>query len=117
MGLDVTANQNFVFNCVDFDPPTLWSCISRHKREYSFIAILRGREDADLRAVGFACRGLVVRDKELSPLRRQTDRLTDRQTECRNILCFAEFRQNWVIPETDSIFGHAAILCCPYLMG
>ena len=60
MGSDGTANQNFVLNCVDFDPPTLWSCILRHKRENSFIAILRGREDAvfaektkDSRVVGF----------------------------------------------------------------
>merc|ERR1712240_206578 len=42
-----------------------------------------------------------------------TDRQTDRQNAelCRNISCFAEFRQNWVKPETDSIFGNAAILC------
>ena len=40
------------------------------------------------------------------------DRQTDRQTAelCRNISCLAEFRQKWVKPETDSIFGNAAIV-------
>ena len=47
-----------------------------------------------------------------TPYHRQTDRQTDihHAELCRNISCLAEFRQNWVKPETDSIFGNTAIL-------
>ena len=38
--------------------------------------------------------------------------MTDRQNAelCRNLSCIVEFRQNWVKPEIDRIFGKAAIL-------
>ena len=61
--------------------------------------------------VGIGCPG--QRTESATQTNRQTDKKTDKQNAelCRNISCFAEFRQNWVKPETDSIFGNAAILC------
>ena len=64
-----------------------------------------------------ACNADLPLQYALAMLLHTTDRQTDRQNAelCRNISCLAEFRQNWVKPETDSIFGNTAILWPPQL--